>query len=290
MHTRRWMLVIAVVGCLTAGAALGEPSQQPQPKQPQAPQAVQDTKPPLAQDAVKSVQMVDPLAYERPCKPGHDDRNSDLCAQWKAADASAAAAKWAQISAYTGGIAAILLLVTLIYTGKATRAADRAAQAAHAACKIATDSSQAQLRAYVNVMSVRITDVMPGCFPKAEVTFQNNGVTPAKQYGHWIGLLIDDHPTFYDFSDESLNAINGKSVLAPNAVSHAYCQVAEPLTPEQYDLIMSGKAAIWIFGRAVYQDVFGGDRFLTYRHIFGGDVERHPKGLTSPCKEGNDAT
>lgn len=71
----------------------------------------------------------DPLA--QPCAEGiYEKRSSDLCAQWKAADAARSAAKATWLSVILSGLATFGVGVTIWYTIKGTRAANVSAQAA----------------------------------------------------------------------------------------------------------------------------------------------------------------
>lgn len=65
-----------------------------------------------------------------PCEPGDDDRQSDLCAQWKAADAAYEAALW-NGRAYWLGVAGLVVgIVTFASAFAAARYAKRAAEEA----------------------------------------------------------------------------------------------------------------------------------------------------------------
>lgn len=67
---------------------------------------------------------VQPKVAERECRKGEEDRSSDLCAQWKAADAadSAARAAW-----YIGLLRAAIGALTLLAAGLAAKWAKKAA-------------------------------------------------------------------------------------------------------------------------------------------------------------------
>ncbi|MFT4091856.1 MAG: hypothetical protein QM645_14075 [Asticcacaulis sp.] len=64
---------------------------------------------------------------------GCDDRSSDLCAQWKAADAARDSADWGWWALWANAFTVLLVFVTLWETRKSTRAAIRSADAAVAA-------------------------------------------------------------------------------------------------------------------------------------------------------------
>lgn len=60
-------------------------------------------------------------SYEKPCVAGQDDRTSDLCAQWKAADATKEAADWTRLAYW-------LVLVGTVFGGLTLLAAVAAAR------------------------------------------------------------------------------------------------------------------------------------------------------------------
>ena len=82
------------------------PGNEGQPKQDE--DAGSQTKP-----SAPRVSIVKPQSaadYEQACKQGYGNRSSDLCAQWKAADASASAADAAWL---VGAIGSVIGLLTL---------------------------------------------------------------------------------------------------------------------------------------------------------------------------------
>lgn len=107
-------IVLAALGCLILAAA-----QAPQPKgkteQAAGSSKIERAAAPVATSAAEPVKPVKSPQYERPCNQGEDNRESDLCAQWKAADAAADSAWWAMASFVLGifGTAALLWSIKL---------------------------------------------------------------------------------------------------------------------------------------------------------------------------------
>lgn len=64
-----------------------------------------------------------------PCNPGADNRKSDLCAQWKAADAASSAAYWTENTFWLGMIGVLIGAFTLVAAVAAAWYARNAAQA-----------------------------------------------------------------------------------------------------------------------------------------------------------------
>ncbi|SIT52783.1 hypothetical protein BQ8794_10153 [Mesorhizobium prunaredense] len=107
------------------------PLSQVRPQRQQAP-AIQ---PPIRQ-------KTDPI--EAPCQAGVDDRSSDLCAQWKAADAAQESAKWTMWGVSVGALTLLAAVgaawfagAAANYTRKGVAEAKRSADAAMVAVKIA---------------------------------------------------------------------------------------------------------------------------------------------------------
>jgi hypothetical protein len=97
-----------------------------------------------------------------------DARTSDLCAQWKAADAAQDAAWWAKFSGLFGGLGLILTL--------------GAVGAALHSNYIARDTARRQLRAYIGIDAASIEFVKAGedgANRAIHVSIKNFGQTPA---------------------------------------------------------------------------------------------------------------
>jgi len=97
------------------------------------------------------------------CEPGQENRHSDLCAQWKAADAAAEATWWAAAMFWLGMGGAVIGALTLTaaafaawYAREAARHTETGALEAAKGAKAAQDTYQAYLateRAIVRVIS-----------------------------------------------------------------------------------------------------------------------------------------
>ncbi|MET0360737.1 MAG: hypothetical protein ABW048_03190, partial [Sphingobium sp.] len=97
------------------------------------------------------------------CRPGSDDRRSDLCAQWKAADAAERSADWTRNTFWLGlagtAIGGLTLAAAAFAAWWAKRAAEEAAKsaiAAHAQVEQAERLLNEQLRPWIFVKSIVI--------------------------------------------------------------------------------------------------------------------------------------
>ena len=97
-----------------------------------------------------------PKEETKPCAPGEDNRQSDLCAQWKAADAAVESANWTRRGFFLAVAAAAIGLLTLAAAGAAAwfardaaLEARRGANAAEDALTHAKDVADMQIRPYI---------------------------------------------------------------------------------------------------------------------------------------------
>jgi hypothetical protein len=124
--------LIAAFGWLILAAA----SPPPKDKGANPPQASNEKIERSLEDIAASLKQVnEPSNHDKPCQEGNDERGSDLCAQWKAADSakSAANAAWwiggggLLVGALTFGAA----VVAAKFAGRAAKSTKDAADAAH---------------------------------------------------------------------------------------------------------------------------------------------------------------
>ena len=93
----------------------------------------------------------------QPCEQGEENRNSNLCAQWKAADAAKKSADWAVNTFWLGIYGAIIGTFTLaaagaaaFYAKKAAEHTERGADAAEEAVEETRRMGMVQTRAYMS--------------------------------------------------------------------------------------------------------------------------------------------
>ena len=101
----------------------------------------------VAPATIEPVKQVESAEYSAPCHKDQDNRNSDLCAQWKAADSAANAAWWAEIQTYLSAAGIIGLLYSLYLTRTATKVAVDATKDADRALDLAAQNANAATEA-----------------------------------------------------------------------------------------------------------------------------------------------
>lgn len=116
------------------------------PKQNEGKQEQAETGLTAAPPAIETVEPVPSAEYNPPCPKGQDDRRSDLCAQWKAADSAADAAWWAKWQTFLSFAGIAGLLYSLHLTRTATRTA--------------VDAYRAEQRPWVQITAIITSDMI----------------------------------------------------------------------------------------------------------------------------------
>lgn len=141
--------------------------------------------------------------HDKPCRHGNDNRASDLCAQWKAADAAESAANAAWWIGVAGSLIAAFTLAAAwaaarwakkaaIHTEESAVEAKRAADTAETALEKTTEASQTDLRAWLTIDLQLV-----GCRRHKEnaqvdvtIALKNIGKTPALRVAYSLSLSV----------------------------------------------------------------------------------------------------
>jgi len=195
---------------------------------------------------------------DRGCDHAPEDRKSDLCAQWKAADAARDAADYAWWSMLAGVVSIALLVWTLRETRWTART---------------------ELRAYVfpNTFYYAIRNPkLPSSGIILQIIWKNFGSTPTKNLHFRQELLLSDE-IMLDFPGFSDAAVNFEYTLAPSDTVRTSGMF---LTKEILNLSFEAKKHIYVAGVASYEDVFGKQQ--TVKHFWRFDALRDPKKVNDP--------
>jgi hypothetical protein len=185
------------------------------------------------------------------CQDRKDKRDSDLCAQWKAADAADNAANYAfwtlVISTFGTGL--------LVWTLWETR-----------------DTSHRELRAYLRIEPVGEGVVQPD--KKISWPFQiiNYGATPATHCVIESSVVV--RPPDWDWQKQTSlphdTIVRPEITIHPDSPSVIKLEMDNPLPREVFDAIMGGKAVVFGKGIVQYRDVFRRRRFTSFQVEFHG--------------------
>ena len=267
-------LFVLALGLILIGH--GKPPEQG--GQGEKPSIVTSTKQSL-QDTATALNVANrPNRFGKPCTGGEDDRQSELCAQWRAADAAIATVFWAQGTFWVGIILGIGTLVA------AVAAAVFAARAVDTAERALRDGE----RAFVYPDGVKeygesdqTTDKITSWqfwFP-----WRNSGSTAAKRCEAQVNILYFEGgaeskilglppktiPDWFPFDDSESSRV--AFFLGPQAERRTGPAV---VSVERLQSVYAGKARLFFYGWIKYSDVFGGDhesRFCLELNYFTGD-------------------
>jgi hypothetical protein len=199
MSRSYWVLVFALVGLTSCQLPPWQRANQEQEQSTKAIQRALEEITGLLKDQAK------PDVTTQPCKQSEDKRNSDLCAQWKAADAGSDAAKAAWLfgifGCLIGGFTLVAAVKAAQYAKNAAEHTRRGADAAFEAVNLAQQAldetkatNVATTRPYVFFMG---TDKPGSQFErdaKHSFAFKNYGQTPALNVNIQINYAIVKRP------------------------------------------------------------------------------------------------
>ncbi|MCJ2128038.1 hypothetical protein [Methylobacterium sp. E-045] len=206
---------------------------------------------------------------KEPCEPGEDNRKSDLCAQWKAADAAADSARWTRLtfvaSLFGLGIALLTLAAAAaaaIYARFAALHSDRSATAAIAANSLAQETFLVERRAYIFASDFHIEQA-PG--PKEQrirdyiVTFKwnNSGQTWPKRLYTYASVAVMEGELSEEFSYPDIEGWGMRQVVfIPSGTQFE----STPVFASHADMtrVAEGRAFLYVWGWCEYNDVMPG--------------------------------
>lgn len=195
------------------------------------------------------------------CQQGDDKRYSDLCAQWKAADAAADSAWWAAIGGFASAVSTILVLIALYLAFRSNG--------------IARDTAKRQLRAYVALKQANLQQVCTvGMRPQIIATIQNTGQTPAHQ------LRIDSDVVLResDFDGGYVSNIPlnyGTHTLGAGLELNVRGVLESPLSDEDVQALATGVKRIFFLAYGEYLDVFNAKQTFRIASYAMSPVHNH---------------
>ena len=182
-------LLIIAVGLATLGA--GNSPKHPGTSEQEKTEQGEPQSAPAVFSHVETVEAVQSAEYQQPCEQHRDNRNSDLCAQWKAADAAFDAAQWAKWQFFLGIAGAVGLLMTIYYTRRAVLAAVASNKNAQDSLAHAKDMASVELRPYHHIDEI-ISQPAKGITGTdfVAIRIKNFGSTPAIDFRLEAGVEI----------------------------------------------------------------------------------------------------
>lgn len=220
-----------------------------------------------------------PFEYRSPCDNPKGQTESDLCAQWKAANAAENSAFWTKWGFWIGVIGSALLLWQIILTREAVEDTSQATKAMERQNDIAEDTAKRQLRAYVDLKSADLSLCTEGKFPSdcahpeqrfADVVIQNYGLTPARNLVSAAGVCVKPFPPTEANPVGPIPEWVERAVgeLPPGRTNGLPLEVTRsgPL----YEGLIKGELAVYFYGEISYEDIFGETHHTTISLVSHG--------------------
>lgn len=294
MSRSHWFAAIAL-GIVVAVLPPNEGGSAEQPNGGETQQAV--TGP--AAEAVPPVQPTDePPGYTDPCNKGEDNRNSDLCAQWKAADAAQESAKWTRRSFWIGlagtGIGGLTLFAAIAaafyardaakHAGAAVTQAENATKAANDTVDVTRDIGARQLRAYLTVRAYTV--VVNNAHVEVKIVGQNTGQTPALNVTTWTVVALQLPPFDEDWLNEPRYPTSKSDIGSGGDLA---MDVYGPNNPTENLIarLRSGVIGCWVYGWVWYEDIFGEKHETMFRFVL---LTERDHFVLRPAETGNKLT
>lgn len=311
---RHTVLVIVVLALIGTGEAPYYPAKA---EQKQAQTEGTNTDYSVGFPSATADKEIQPPKESPPCGNASYNKNNDLCAQWKAADAARDAADWAwwQLVLSALGVfgigatlwfnfrALILAEKASIETGNALAIAERNAVAAAEQVEVSVETAKRQLRPYVFVSldqsevvllatktiinEVSDTQVEAPDHVQFKVKFTNFGQTPARQVVCYIRSYITEFgakPNFHLGTGSASEYPHGNVPQGDGFSVTTECRKAS----EEWKFMASGRSVFVVQGRVLYVDDAEGEyqtNFTLTCALKFTDI-----GTIIFCDDGNDAT
>jgi len=306
-------IVLAFVGIALTGANEA-PQKTAQPEHRQASTQRQNALPETFAPPTEPLKPVEPPEYYQPCRKAGSKGNSDLCAQWNAAEAARDAANWAWWQMWLSGLGVIGLGITLWFNFRALRltekeaaetkdalkiasqnasAVTRAAKAAQTANEIAREANYVQLRPYLYLTKVSVEyDHMHsighlGDTGKIVFFFENFGHSPARSVVlrslAIIGGVWNDPSPIDLETAHPVNLEDYPSGYAGNRDGYFVHGIKAA-----HSELIRGKKSVFVVGQIQYRDGFGRTYFTNFR--LASSEKEYDDCRFSVCPVWNDAS
>lgn len=212
----------------------------------------------------------DPPGYKDPCEVGQDNRRSDLCAQWKAADAAEQSAFWTRIGVIVGGLTLFAAGAAAKFARDAALHTETGANAAKDALDHAKTTSKLELRAYLTVVPDGINQLIGTTEALGHVLLQNVGKLPARNVSLFVYMEMSERNVKPEQRRKDFHTPAGRiqteRVIHPNGSMRQGCYNDHRIpVPE---IFQATDHNVYVWGIAYYDDGYGIPRYTRFCHRY----------------------
>lgn len=262
MSRSYWLPIIAIVGLALCTSPPCN-AKQPDPKE-----VANQIEPPAPSIVIEEVK--EGPEYYKPCAQEQDNRESDLCAQWKAADAARESADWTRRAFWTalgGTVIAFLTLCAAVaaawFAREAALHTERSADAAEDTLEEAKVTTRIELRARLSVLPRGINpmgDLKEGI---GHVALKNIGKVPAQE----VTLHVFMKFGVGEESDFSIppDSHRVERTLQPDT---QMIEGSKQQFPIDQFITDTSKKYVFVWGVSYYDDGYGNRRKTQFCHRY----------------------
>lgn len=236
-----YRLFIVAIGLVLIAA---HPNPVAQPKQAPPQERSANARESIATHYDHELKVEERSNYEKPCAKGDDQRDSDLCAQWKAADS-------ANLAAWLSGLSFAAVLVALYLAFRSN--------------SIARGTAHSQLRAYVTLGTVEMRRRSTKAGEKKwfiDVDLENKAQSPAFIRHFYIVVGWRRNGIAPDIIDQVFSKSRDiQVVIASEKPFGLFVEIEADFSPAA----LHDDDELVIMGKVEYIDIFGEKRTTTYR-------------------------
>lgn len=262
MPTRSWIIAFALVVTFTGSLQAQQETHPSQDWAGEEHQPAENLPPEISVRVIEDDEAAE--ARQRREEEADQREVEDLIAQQRMADATEAMneatqsmerAAWWSVSIV--GVGTILLVWTLFLTRSANRAAQEAVS-------VTQRIGEAQVRAYLGIVDVKVRKFATRQTPAYSFAIQNSGQSPAKIIRFCVGMRASDAAETAVFRE--MIKKQGPDITAGNYLPTDE-NFKSKLTDEWYEAVMSSRKVVTIGGYVIYRCVFGKTRRLVFRYV-----------------------
>lgn len=212
--------------------------------------------------ALSLKQASEPNREAADCPKGEEDRKSELCAQWKAADAADSSVLIALCGLIVGIITMGAAIGAAVFAKSAATHTRDGANAARDAVELSKVQHAVQTRAYMTLLGLNkgkatdsVIDGVRGDYLVIGAQFKNVGSTPALNCSVLARFSVGEKAPIIEDADQG----TGGPVFPQTEVASQYCYI--PLDVARQAFL--GNVTIFVYFGFFYNDVFSDERRKT---------------------------
>jgi hypothetical protein len=194
------------------------------------------------------------------------------------------------VDAHDGAFTAFATVAIAWFTFILKRSTDKLWDAGERQLAHSEDTARRQLRAYIAApvqSEVRH-------FPLRTLSilgFKNSGQTPAHDVSVWATSAVAVYPLEERPTAPARTVGEGASVgvVGPSEPFHCEFDPEAPVTKDEWEQVVAGKCAFFLYGELSYRDAFGKQHLTTFCRFYRGDAARSPNGSLATYHKWNEA-